>query len=173
MKALVYDGPKVISYREVPDPIPGQDNLLIKIKAVGICGSDMHAYLGHDDRRFAPLILGHEASGTISGGNRNGERVTINPLVSCGTCLACYNGRENICPNRQIISMPPREGAFAQYVTIPERNLLTVPSDYCLQKAALVEPLAVGWHTAKLAVCAIDNHYFMFLSSLQVVLDFF
>ena len=57
MKALVYDGPKVISYREVPDPIPGQDNLLIKIKAVGICGSDMHAYLGHDERRPAPLIL--------------------------------------------------------------------------------------------------------------------
>ena len=62
MKALVYDGPKVISYREVPNPIPGQDNVLIKIKAVGICGSDMHAFLGHDDRRPAPLILGHEAA---------------------------------------------------------------------------------------------------------------
>ena len=92
MKALVYDGPKVVSYREVPDPIPGQDNLLIKITAVGICGSDMHAYLGHDDRRPAPLILGHEAAGTISGGNRDGERVPINPLVSCGTCWACCNG---------------------------------------------------------------------------------
>ena len=116
----------------------------------------MHAYLGHDDRRPAPLILGHEAAGTISGGDRNGERVTINPLVSCGTCWACCNGRENICPNREIISMPPREGAFAQYVTMPERNLVTVPSDYYLQKAALVEPLAVGWHTAKLATNAID-----------------
>tara|TARA_B100000579_G_scaffold142393_1_gene115606 strand:- start:72 stop:1052 length:981 start_codon:yes stop_codon:yes gene_type:complete len=156
MKALVYDGPNAVSYREVPDPIPGQDNVLIKIKAVGICGSDMHAYLGHDERRQAPLILGHEAAGIISGGDRNGERVTINPLVSCGNCWACCNSRENICPNRQIISMPPREGAFAQYVTMPERNLVAVPSDYCLQKAALVEPLAVGWHTAKLAVRAID-----------------
>jgi len=156
MKALVYDGPKIVSYREVPDPIPNQDNVLIKIKAVGICGSDMHAYLGHDERRPAPLILGHEAAGIISGGDRNGERVTINPLVSCGNCWACCNSRENICPNRQIISMPPREGAFAQYVTMPERNLVAVPSDYCLQKAALVEPLAVGWHTAKLAVRAID-----------------
>ena len=156
MKALVYDGPKTVSYREVPDPIPNQDNVLIKIKAVGICGSDMHAYLGHDERRPAPLILGHEAAGIISGGDRNGERVTINPLVSCGNCWACCNSRENICPNRQIISMPPREGAFAQYVTMPERNLVAVPSDYCLQKAALVEPLAVGWHTAKLAVRAID-----------------
>jgi len=89
MKALVYDGPKAVSYREVPDPIPSQDNVLIKIKAVGICGSDMHAYLGHDERRPAPLILGHEAAGTISGGDRDGERVTINPLVSCGTCWAC------------------------------------------------------------------------------------
>ena len=156
MKALVYDGPKIVSYREVPDPVPNQDNVLIKIKAVGICGSDMHAYLGHDERRPAPLILGHEAAGIISGGDRNGERITINPLVSCGTCWACCNSRENICPNRQIISMPPREGAFAQYVTMPERNLVVVPSDYCLQKAALVEPLAVGWHTAKLAVRAID-----------------
>ena len=156
MKALVYDGPKIVSYREVPDPVPNQDNVLIKIKAVGICGSDMHAYLGHDERRPAPLILGHEAAGIISGGDRNGERITINPLVSCGTCRACCNSRENICPNRQIISMPPREGAFAQYVTMPERNLVAVPSDYCLQKAALVEPLAVGWHTAKLAVRAID-----------------
>jgi threonine dehydrogenase-like Zn-dependent dehydrogenase len=156
MKALVYDGPKAVSYREVPDPIPSQDNVLIKIKAVGICGSDMHAYLGHDERRPAPLILGHEAAGTISGGDRDGERVTINPLVSCGTCWACCKGRENICPNRQIISMPPREGAFAQYVTMPEQNLVIVPSDYSLQKAALVEPLAVGWHTAKLAVHSID-----------------
>ena len=156
MKALVYAGPKTVSYREVPDPIPNQDNVLIKIKAVGICGSDMHAYLGHDERRPAPLILGHEAAGIISGGDRDGERVTINPLVSCGNCWACCNSRENICPNRQIISMPPREGAFAQYVTMPERNLVAVPSDYCLQKAALAEPLAVGWHTAKLAVRAID-----------------
>ena len=156
MKALIYDGSKAVSYREVPDPIPSQDNVLIKIKAVGICGSDMHAYLGHDDRRPAPLILGHEAAGIISGGNKDGERVTINPLVSCGTCWACCNGRENICPNRQIISIPPREGAFAQYVTMPERNLVTVPSDYYLQKAALVEPLAVGWHTAKLALHKID-----------------
>ena len=156
MKALIYDGPEAITFREVPEPIPSQDNVLIKIKAVGICGSDMHAYLGHDERRPAPLILGHEAAGIISGGKRDGERVTINPLVSCGDCLVCKARRENICPNRQIISMPPREGAFAQYVSMPEKNLVIVPNDYPLEKAALVEPLAVGWHTAKLAVRALD-----------------
>ena len=156
MKALIYDGPEAITFREVPEPIPNQDNVLIKIKAVGICGSDMHAYLGHDERRPAPLILGHEAAGIICGGKRDGERVTINPLVSCGDCLVCKARRENICPNRQIISMPPREGAFAQYVSMPEKNLVIVPNDYPLEKAALVEPLAVGWHTAKLAVRALD-----------------
>ena len=156
MKALVYNGPKLLSYCDVNEPRPGQDNVLIKIEAVGICGSDMHAYLGHDERRPAPLILGHEAAGIICGGARDGERVTINPLVSCGNCSACRTGRENICPDRQIISMPPREGAFAQYVTMPERNLVNVPTDYSLDKAALVEPLAVGWHTAKLATNTID-----------------
>ena len=118
MKALVYNGPKLLSYRHVKDPRPSQENVLIKIEAVGICGSDMHAYLGHDERRPAPLILGHEAAGIICGGARDGERVTVNPLVSCGNCSACRTGRENICPDRQIISMPPREGAFAQYVTM-------------------------------------------------------
>ena len=156
MKALIYDGPEAITFREVTEPIPSQDNVLIKIKAVGICGSDMHAYLGHDERRPAPLILGHEAAGIISGGKRDGERVTINPLVSCGDCLVCTARRENICPNRQIISMPPREWAFAQYVSMPEKNLVIVPNDYPLEKAALVEPLAVGWHTAKLAVRALE-----------------
>ena len=68
MKALVYDGPKAISHREVSDPNPRQDHVLIMIKAVGICGSDMHAYLGHDERRPAPLILGHEAAGIICEG---------------------------------------------------------------------------------------------------------
>ena len=156
MHALVYTAKQTIVYREEKNPIEKDGESILKIKASGICGSDMHAYLGHDERRPAPLILGHEAAGIISGGDRNGERITINPLVSCGTCWACCNSRENICPNRQIISMPPREGAFAQYVTMPERNLVAVPSDYCLQKAALVEPLAVGWHTAKLAVRATD-----------------
>ncbi len=156
MKALVYDGPKLISYCDVQDPRPGQGNLLVKIEAVGICGSDLHAYLGHDERRPAPLILGHEAAGIICGGTRDGERVTLNPLVSCGNCSACRTRRENICRYRQIISMPPREGAFAQYLTMPERNLVKVPTDYSPDKAALVEPLAVGWHTAKLAANAID-----------------
>ncbi len=155
MKALVYDGVETLGFRDVPDAMPQDGEHLIRIEAVGICGSDMHAYLGHDARRPAPLILGHEAAGVIVGGPRDGDRVTINPLVNCGTCPACRAGRENICPERQIISMPPREGAFAQYVAMPESNLVTVPEDVPFAKAALAEPLAVSWHTARLALEAL------------------
>ena len=155
MKALVYDGPETLGFRDVADPSPAADEVLIRIDAVGICGSDMHAYLGHDDRRPAPLILGHEGAGVIIGGARDGERVTINPLVTCGACAACTTGRENLCGTRQIISMPPREGAFAQYVGMPESNLVTVPDHVPLSKAALAEPLAVSWHAVRLGLEAL------------------
>ena len=152
MKALVYTAPQAMEYRDVPDPEPSADAHLIRIDSVGICGSDMHAYLGHDERRPAPLILGHEGAGVVVAGPLEGKRVTINPLVTCGTCRSCLAGRDNLCATRQIISMPPREGAFAQYVTMPERNLVTVPDDFSLEKAALAEPIAVSWHAIRLGL---------------------
>ncbi|MEP5152377.1 alcohol dehydrogenase catalytic domain-containing protein [Planktotalea sp.] len=155
MKALVYDGVETLNFRDMPDPTPLAGEHLIKVTAVGICGSDMHAYLGHDARRPAPLILGHEAAGVIVGGPQDGRRVTINPLVACLTCPACLAGRENLCPDREIISMMPRQGAFAQYISMPDRNLVTVPDDVPLAKAALTEPLAVSWHTVRLALEAL------------------
>lgn len=156
MKALVYDGVETLGFREVADATPQAGEHLIKVDAVGICGSDMHAYLGHDARRPAPLILGHEAAGVIVGGSQDGRRVTVNPLVTCGTCAVCKTGRENLCADRQIISMPPREGAFAQYITMPDSNLVTVPDEVALEKAALAEPLAVSWHAVRLATEALN-----------------
>ncbi|MEP1443347.1 MAG: alcohol dehydrogenase catalytic domain-containing protein [Hyphomicrobiales bacterium] len=155
MKALIYDGVETLNYRDAPDAIPAEDEHLIRVDAVGICGSDMHAYLGHDERRPAPLILGHEAAGTIVGGPRDGARVTINPLVTCMSCDACKAGRENLCASRQIISMQPRQGAFAEFVSMPQRNLVTVPDHVSLDIAALAEPLAVSWHTVRLALEAV------------------
>ncbi|UWQ16469.1 alcohol dehydrogenase catalytic domain-containing protein [Jannaschia sp. M317] len=155
MKALVYEGVETLAFRDVPDATPAPDEHLIQVAAVGICGSDMHAYLGHDARRPAPLILGHEAAGVIEGGPMDGTRVTVNPLVTCMTCPACRAGRENLCPERQIISMQPREGAFAQYVAMPARNLVEVPEGVPLARAALAEPLAVSWHAARLALAAL------------------
>jgi L-iditol 2-dehydrogenase len=101
----------------------------------------------------APLILGHEAAGIVV---ETGQRVTINPLVACGTCSACQAGRDNLCPERMIISMPPREGAFADYVAMRGENLIDVPDHVPLEHAALAEPLACGWHAVRLAEAAID-----------------
>jgi threonine dehydrogenase-like Zn-dependent dehydrogenase len=157
MKALVYEGVETLAFRDMPDAEPRDGEHLIKVEAVGICGSDMHAYLGHDARRPAPLILGHEAAGIIVGGVQDGRRVTVNPLVTCGTCAACKSGRDNLCADRQIISMPPREGAFAQYVAMPEQNLVMVPDDIPFGKSALAEPLAVSWHAARLALQALPH----------------
>ena len=151
MKALVYTGPKTLSYQDEPDPCPGTGDALVKIEAVGICGSDMHAYLGHDERRPAPLILGHEACGHVMDGRLAGKLVTINPLVSCGVCFECLDGRANLCAERQIISMPPRQGAFADYISIPETNLVEVPEGIDPSIAALTEPIATGFHAVLLA----------------------
>ena len=151
MKALVCTGPEQLSYREVPNPAPAAAEAVIAVEAVGLCGSDMHAYLGHDDRRPAPLILGHEAAGTVLAGPRAGMRVTVNPLVTCGMCAYCNEGRDNLCPDRQIISMPPREGAFAERLAMPERNLVAIPDQVDALHAALAEPLACGWHAVRLA----------------------
>lgn len=151
MKALVYTGPEAQAYRDVDDPTPAAGEALIRVAHTGICGSDMHAFLGHDERRPAPLILGHEVAGTVVSGKLSGKRVTVNPLVSCGTCEACLSGRDNLCGNRQIISMPPREGGFADYLAMPEGNLVAVPDHVSDAQAALAEPISCGWHAVRLA----------------------
>ena len=88
MKALVYTAPRNLAYREEPEPVVPLGECLVRVEAVGICGSDMHAYLGHDERRPAPLILGHEAAGVVVEGPGVGRRVTVNPLATCGECRA-------------------------------------------------------------------------------------
>ena len=157
MKALVYTGPRSLEIRDVPEPVARPGEAIVKVEVCGICGSDMHAWAGHDERRPAPLILGHEAAGIVVSGREPGRRVTLNPLATCGRCPACLAGRNNLCPSRQIISMPPREGAFAEYVAIPEENLVTVPDDVSFHKASLAEPLACGWHAVRLAFAALGR----------------
>jgi len=159
VKALLYTGAKTLEYREVADPEPDTtaDEVLVRVDSVGICGSDMHAWLGHDTRRPAPLILGHEAAGVVVGGEDDGRRVTVNPLVSCGSCKPCLSGRDNLCIKRQIISMPPREGAFAECLRMPRRNLTTIPASVPFGKGALAEPIACGWHAVKLASARLQS----------------
>jgi len=150
MKALVYTKPLALEFRDETEPVARNDEVIVRVDAVGICGSDMHAYHGHDSRRPPPLVLGHEAAGAIVTGPNAGRRVAVNPLVTCGTCDWCLDGRPHLCPSRELISMPPRAGAFAELVRVPERNLVTVPDHLDTRKAALTEPLAVSYHAVNL-----------------------
>jgi threonine dehydrogenase-like Zn-dependent dehydrogenase len=146
MKALVYTGPNALEWRDEPEPTLGDHEVLVRVEAVGICGSDMHAYHGHDSRRPPPLVLGHEAAGRIVGGPNDGRPVAVNPLVACGACDFCEGGRPHLCPSREILSMPPRPGAFAEFVRAPERNAVVLPDGLDAAEAALTEPLAVSYH---------------------------
>lgn len=150
MKALVYTAPGALDYREVPEPVPAAGESLLRVEACCICGSDMHAFHGRDERRQPPLILGHEAVGTVVAGARKGRRVVVNPLVSCGSCVRCREGRANLCGRRQMMSMN-RPGAFADLVAVPDSNLLEVPDDLSSVQAALTEPAATAWHGVAVA----------------------
>lgn len=145
MKALVYTEPHTLQMRDQAVPEPGPGEALIRVAAAAICGSDMHGYHGADPRRRPPLVLGHEAAGEVVDGPRRGERVVLNPLVTCGLCADCIAGRSNLCPERQLIGMA-RPGAFAEYVTLPARNLIPVPAGMSLTAAALTEPTATALH---------------------------
>lgn len=157
MKALVQTAQETIVLQNVARPLPTPGTALVEIKAVGICGTDMRAYLANDPHRPPPCILGHEAAGIVRGGPDDGRRVTINPVVTCGQCDECETGRTNLCVHRQMISMNPRDGAFAEFVTIPIDNLITIPDEISFEKAALTEPLACGWHAVRLCHAA-RNH---------------
>ena len=150
MKALVYTDTLELEYRDEPDPLVETGESLIKLEAVGICGSDMHAYHGHDPRRVPPLILGHEAVGRVLNGPQQGKRVVLNPLITCGQCAHCLGGRSNLCPNRELIGMR-RPGAFADYINIPEQILLDMPQDMDPIVASLTEPVATSLHAIYLA----------------------
>jgi alcohol dehydrogenase len=150
MKALVYTANEEMTYRDEPEPKARVGEAVIAIESVGICGSDMHAYLGHDERRVPPLILGHEAVGRVLQGTNPGQRVVLNPLITCGKCIDCLSGRQNLCADRDLIGMY-RAGAFAEQIAIPEVNLIPVPEDMSAAKAALTEPGATGLHAVLLA----------------------
>ncbi|MGA9537589.1 MAG: alcohol dehydrogenase catalytic domain-containing protein [Desulfobacterales bacterium] len=146
MKALVYTKPDEVIYRDEPEPVPGEGQVLVKVAASGICGSDMHAYHGHDPRRVPPLILGHEVAGTVASGKRKGERVVINPLMTCGMCAYCESGHTNLCTTRELIGMRVA-GAYCEYVAISEGNLVPIPGSFDMVKASLAEPAACSLHT--------------------------
>lgn len=154
MKALVYTAPNEVSYRDEPEPRRAADEVLLEIEAAGICGSDMHAYHGRDPRRVPPLILGHELAARIVDGPGAGRRVTVNPLITCGCCEYCVQGRNNLCAKRSMIGMT-RPGGFAERTTIPVSSLIEIPQDMDPRRAALTEPAATALHAVNLATRAL------------------
>ena len=149
MKALVYTGTQELVYREEQNPIEVDGESILKVHASGICGSDMHAYHGHDERRIPPLILGHEVSGEVQNGKYKGKDVVLNPLITCGKCEYCTTGREHLCPERMILGMSKpieRQGVFAEFVSTPDKNIYEIPDGLDKNVAPIAEPTAVSLH---------------------------
>jgi 2-desacetyl-2-hydroxyethyl bacteriochlorophyllide A dehydrogenase len=160
VKALVYTQPLEVQLldRPVPELVDGE--VVLRIDAVGICGSDMHAFHGHDPRRKPGLVLGHEFCGTVvksaDASFQEGLRVTGNPLITCGTCDYCVQGRNNLCSNRTMVGMS-RPGAFAQYMSIPTSSLIDIPQDMPALHAALTEPAATALHAVNMSLKAMSR----------------
>lgn len=161
MKALVYLGPRDIQYKEVETPEPNQGEVLIKVKAVSICGSDLTGYKGESAMRVPPLIMGHEFSGEVAKlgpgveGIRIGERVIVETNLYCGKCADCLAGFTNVCDNRRIIGTTMKagsyNGAMAEYVVAPAEKVISLPDNVSYEAAALVEPLAITLRATKYA----------------------
>ncbi|MCE9684551.1 alcohol dehydrogenase catalytic domain-containing protein [Halomonas alkalisoli] len=145
MQALYYMGPERLELRETEELPLAEGESRVRIQATGICGSDLHAYHGHDPRRKPGLILGHEAAGVVVEGALAGKRVTMNPLIVCGHCEYCLEGRQNLCSNRTMIGMT-RPGSFAETLTIPDHCLIELPESLTSVAAALTEPAATALH---------------------------
>jgi threonine dehydrogenase-like Zn-dependent dehydrogenase len=155
MRALVWHGPRSLTLEHVPEPAPGPGEVLLRVEAVGICGSEVLGYVGHSSLRKPPLIMGHEFSGTVERAPRDGrlargQRVIVNPLVSCGECPLCRTGQTNLCLRRALIGAH-RPGAFAEFVAVPERNCHPLPEGLDPTLAAVAEPLACGVRAVEVA----------------------
>ncbi len=155
MQALVYTQPLEVQVQERPEPSLEAGEVVLQIDAAGICGSDMHAYHGHDPRRLPGLVLGHEFAATVLASAtplwREGQRVTGNPLITCGACEYCLQGRDNLCARRTMVGMT-RPGAFAQRMSIPGRCLIELPPPLGAVAAALTEPAATALHAVNLSL---------------------
>ena len=158
MKALVYTGVKTLEYKDEKNPKLKKNESMIMVSAAGICGSDMHAYKGLDKiRKAPPLILGHEITGLDTSNNK---AVVVNPIITCKKCRQCSTNNENLCTNLSMIGLSKpikRQGGFADYLAIPNSNILNIPSKTNLYHAVLAEPTAVSLRAINLAALHLKN----------------
>ena len=161
MKALVLEEYKKLVYKDVPDPVIASNEVLVRVKACGICGSDVHGFDGSTGRRIPPVIMGHEASGIIvrTGADvrnwKEGDRVTFDSTVYQLDDWFTLQGKYNLSENREVLGVSPgtyrRNGAFAEYVAIPQHILYRIPDSVSYEKAAMVEAIAVALHAVNLS----------------------
>lgn len=161
MKALVLKEYKDLRYEEVPEPKYGAKDLLVRVKACAICGSDVQGMDGSTGRRQPPVIMGHEAAGTVEAvgsdvvGFKAGDRITFDSTIFCGECYFCRKGQINLCDNRRVLGVSCDEyrqnGAFAEYVAIPSRIAYHLPDEVSFEQAAMVEPVSIALHAISLA----------------------
>ncbi len=155
MKALVYEGPKQMNIRQVQVPGAQPGEVLVRVERVGICGSELSGYLGHNSLRKPPLIMGHEFAGVVVEAGpgisrfKAGDRVAVNPLVTCGECRYCRGGAAQLCAKRSLLGAH-RPGAFAEYVAVPETNTYLLADQVSFDEGALAEPYAVAIHICRL-----------------------
>jgi L-iditol 2-dehydrogenase len=167
MKALLLSAYKQLDVVDMPAPRPAADELLIGIRACGICGSDVHGYDGSTGRRIPPIVMGHEAAGVVEAVGSDvsdfhaGDRVTFDSTVYCGKCFYCLRGQVNLCDNREVIGVSTpafrRMGAFAEYVTVPARIAYALPENMAYSHAALVEAVSVAVHAVSLTPIALED----------------
>jgi len=158
LKALLHTKPYCLEYTDFPEPQVGDDEVLLRVKACGICGSDVQGFTGKTGRRIPPLIMGHEAAGIVEGFGKNvrdfekGDRVCFDSTVYCNRCEPCRAGKYNRCEKRQVlgVSTPDfkRHGAFAEYVAVPWWIVAGIPDNMSFIQAALLEPVSIGMHAA-------------------------
>lgn len=156
MKALVLAEYKRLEVCDRPTPIPRSDEVLIRVAACGICGSDVHGYDGSTQRRIPPIVMGHEAAGTVAaigaGVSRFklGDRVTFDSTIYCGECRFCREGKVNLCDRREVVGVScgeyARDGAFAEFVAVPERIVYGLPDRMPFAEAAMLEAVSVALH---------------------------
>lgn len=161
MKALLLSQYRHLEIADIPIPAPARDEVLVRVAACGICGSDVHGYDGSTGRRIPPLVMGHEAAGAIAetgagaSGFAKGDRVTFDSTVYCGECSNCRRGDVNLCDRRQVLGVScgdyRRNGAFAEFVVVPARIVHRLPDNLSFSEAALLEAVAVALHAVSLA----------------------
>src|SRR6267143_1790019 len=167
MKALLLAEYRRLEIADLPTPAAGAGEVLIRVGACGICGSDVHGYDGSSGRRIPPIVMGHEAAGRIAAvgagvtGLVEGDRVTFDSTIYCGACGYCQRGEVNLCDHRQVLGVScgdySRAGAFAEFVAVPARVVYKLPESISFAEAAMLEAAAVAIHAVSLAKISTES----------------